>query len=96
MAMNKGTSDFVMTRVGPVYLSNDSAALMAALAGQTVTSSAYNSHLTMQLTGSGSAPKNMAYGKLGVDINIFWLKVFAEGTFTKRAYAGNVGVRVQM
>lgn len=96
MAMNKGTSDFVMTRVGPVYLSNDSAALMAALAGQTVTSSAYNSHLTMRLTGSGKAPKSMSYGKLGVDINIVWLKIFAEGTFTKRAYAGNVGVRFQM
>ena len=96
MAINKGSADFVMTRVGPVYLSSDSAALMAALAGQTVTSSSYNSYLTMQLTGTGTAPKSMIYGKLGVDLNIFWLKVFAEGTFTKQAYAGNVGVRFQM
>lgn len=96
MAINKGSADFVMTRVGPVYLSNDSAALLAAATGQTVTSSAYNSYLTMQLTGSGSAPRSMAYAKLGVDINLLWLKIFAEGTFTKKAYAGNLGVRFQM
>lgn len=96
MAYSKGGVDFNLTRVGPVYVSGDSAALLAAAAGQSVTSSAYTSYLTMTLNGSGKVPKNVAYGKLGLDINLLWLKIFAEGMYSKRAYGANVGVRFQM
>lgn len=96
MSMNKGSADVTLTRLGPVYVSNDAAALLAAATGQTVASSAYNSYLTMQVTGSGQAPRNMAYAKLGLDFNILWFKVFAEGVWAKRAYGANLGVRWQM
>jgi hypothetical protein len=38
----------------------------------------------------------MAYAKLGLDFNILWFKVFAEGVWAKRAYGANLGVRWQM
>ncbi len=87
VAISKGYMDFSMSRTGRVYFTSE----QAALAGFTIP----DASLAIMLNGSGAVPSRMPYGKVGVEVNLLWLKVTVEGIIARGTYGVNVGTRIE-
>ncbi len=85
---SKGSTSFTMNRSGPVYLKSDLASTM----GYTIPGAV----LSANITGNGTIPSVLPFARVGVEFNLTIVKVSFEYMIAKRAYGGNVGVRVEI
>ncbi len=88
VAMSKGGTDFLISQSGPVYAKSD----LAQSLGYDLPTAA----LHMDIMGNGRVPARLAYGKLGVELNLWALQIGVEATATKRSYGANIGIRVEL
>lgn len=88
IAANKGGTDFVLNRTGPVFANSD----VLAAAGITIPDSV----LTINIEGNGRVPKYVAFlkGSLGIHLTAFKLEL--EGIATQGTYAANLGARFEL
>lgn len=85
---SKGSSEFELNRVGPVYLKSDLASQM----GYTIPGAVLSAHIT----GKGDVPPVLPFARVGVEFNLTVLKISFEYMVAKKAYGGNIGVRVEI
>ncbi|MBW7858781.1 MAG: hypothetical protein H3C43_10940 [Leptonema sp. (in: Bacteria)] len=87
VAFAKGNSDLELRRFGRAYATND----IAALLGLTLP----DAYLDLALKGSGgpSSPRN-AYGTVGLEINIPFIKLFVDAAGDQKHYSANAGIRM--
>ncbi len=52
--------------------------------------------LAMKIEGKGRVPKEIPYGRAGLELNLWAVKVSLDAVMTKRAYAANVGLRFEI
>lgn len=92
---NSGYANMDLTRIGPTYLGTDLTNNVLSGLGINQISSTFDNYLVLNIPGRGSIPKHVPYAKVGVDFNIYVVKIFAEGVYAKHAAGANVGARVQ-
>ena len=85
-SFNKGYSDFIMSRSGPVYLKSD---LINSL-----NISVPDTSLSAVIKGNGKVPARQTFVKAGVELNIPIVKIMLEGMWTGNTRSANLGVRL--
>lgn len=92
---NSGHSRMNLLRIGPTYLGGDLTNSVLSGAGVNLISSTFDNYLLLNIPGNGRISKHTPYTKIGLDFNIYVVKIFVEGIYAKRAAGANVGARVQ-
>ena len=87
-ARSVGQTDFLLTRFGPVILSNNPLASLFAGAGNTA-------DLSLSLLERGYVPPKLYYLKAGIEFNILAFKLGIEGIMSRRNYGASVGARFE-
>lgn len=95
IATNSGYSNMNLMRIGPTYGGGDIVNNIVSGLGINQISSTFNNYVVVNIPGYGRIPRHVPYAKVGVDFNIYVVKIFAEALYAKRAVGANVGARVQ-
>ncbi len=108
LAINKGSAEFELKRVGPVVYDSDpmsgadyllpDGTIYPGMTSEDIAAqmaSLGDAVLSMVIKGNGRVPARVPYLRAGAELNIWALKVSVDGMMSKRAYGANVGLRME-